>query len=47
MLFIFVTLLGIAGAVVREVQSANVQFISVTLLGITGAVVRDVQSANV
>ena len=41
---IFVTLLGIFGAVVREVQPLNVRDISVTLLGIFGAVVRDLQS---
>ena len=40
---IFVTLLGIVGAVVSEEQYANVWDIFVTLLGIVGTVVRDVQ----
>lgn len=44
---IFVTLLGITGAVVREVQSINVSYMLVTLFGIAGAVVREVQSPNV
>ena len=43
MLVIFVTLFGIAGAVVREVQPLNVRYILVTLFGIVGAVVREVQ----
>ena len=45
--YIFVTLIGIAGAVVSEVQLSNVNTISVTLFGITGAVVREVQLPNV
>ena len=44
---ILVTLFGIAGAVVREMQSLNVLSIFVTLLGIAGTVVRDVQPLNV
>ena len=44
---IFVTLLGIVGAVVSEVQYLNVLFIFVTLLGIAGAVVKDLQPLNV
>ena len=40
---IFVTLLGIVGAVVREVQSENVPSIFVTLFGIAGAVVMEEQ----
>ena len=43
MLNILVTLFGIAGAVIREVQSENVHLISVTPFGIVGAVVREVQ----
>ena len=41
------TLFGIAGAVVREVQPANVLDIFVTLFGIVGAVVSDWQFINV
>ena len=47
MLDISVTLFGITGAVVKDVQAPNVLDISVTLFGITGAVVKDVQLANV
>ena len=41
--YMSVTLSGITGAAVREVQPQKVEFMFVTLLGIAGAVVRDVQ----
>ena len=41
--YIFVTLLGITGAVVRLVQPENVLNIFVTPFGIVGAVVSEVQ----
>ena len=40
---ISVTLFGIVGAVVRDVQPSNVRSILVTPFGITGAVVSEVQ----
>lgn len=46
-LYISVTLFGIAGAVVSEVQPENVKDILVTPFGIAGAVLREVQFMNV
>ena len=43
MLDIFVTLFGIAWAVVRDLQPINVPSIFVTLFGIVGVVVREEQ----
>ena len=47
MLDISVTLFGITGAVVNDLQTENVLSIFVTLFGITGAVVKDVHPQNV